>query len=87
MRINIYAEELTSQIEIVRKPVNQDLFRGVRLYLASPEILHHSIDDNDQSAVTVWVPWTRKKGHEYNTVINLLRDMANLLEKERDGER
>ena len=65
MRVNIYGEELTDRIELVKKAVNQETFVGVRFYLKSHPDLHHSIDDNDESAVTFWLPWTRKTGNQF----------------------
>lgn len=85
MRINVYAEELTTNMEVVRKaPDNHpDVeFRGIRMYLASPSELHSGADDDDRSAITLWVPWTRAGGHKPDVVVNLLRNMANLLELE-----
>jgi hypothetical protein len=26
------------------------------MYLASPDILHHTADDDDRSAITFWIP-------------------------------
>lgn len=85
MRINVYAEELTNEVEIIRKsPDNHPgvSFVGVRTYLASPELLHRDPDDDDRSAITVWVPWTMKSGHKPKIVIDLLRKMADDLEDE-----
>ena len=73
MRVNVYAEELTDRIEVIKKPVNQETFYGIRLYLKSHPDLHHSIDDNDESAITIWVPWTKKTGNDFGAVIDLLR--------------
>lgn len=41
MRINVYAEELTDEVEIVHKePSNHTVkFVGVRMYLKSPDAL------------------------------------------------
>lgn len=85
MRINVYAEELTQDVEIVRKaPENHpDVeFRGVRMYLASPNELHDGPDDDDRSAITIWVPWTRAGGHKPDVVTSLLRYMADALDEE-----
>lgn len=85
MRINVYAEELTTDVVIIRKaPENHpDVeFRGVRMYLASPAELHDGADDDDRSAITVWVPWTRKGGHKPDVVTALLRKMADALDAE-----
>ena len=31
-------------------------YYGVRMYLASPDILHHTSEDDDRSAITFWIP-------------------------------
>jgi hypothetical protein len=36
MRVNVYAEELTDRIEIIRKVVGGDVFTGLRIYLELP---------------------------------------------------
>lgn len=84
MRINIYAEELTDRVEVVTKapPNHPDTqFAGIRMYLASPDVLHADEDDDDSSAITVWVPWTRAGGHRPDVVVDLLRSMAEELEQ------
>ncbi len=64
MRINVYAEELTRETEIVKKTTEDGRqFLAVRLFLASPRELHHSIKDDDRSAITFWVPWYEGKNH------------------------
>ena len=55
MRVNIYEEELTEEIELVWvEPRPDKRFVGIRLFLKSPEALHHVSDDDDRSAVTIW---------------------------------
>lgn len=82
MRINVYAEELTYETELVTKEVVDDefgerTFYGVRMFLKSPEELHHSEEDDDRSAITFWVKWTKKDGT--NTfILNSLFDMMRL---------
>jgi hypothetical protein len=57
VRINIYSQELTKEIELVSKVAETGItYYGVRLYLASPDILHHTEDDDDRSAITFWIP-------------------------------
>lgn len=77
MRINVYAEELTEDVEIVeKKPDNVDVtFYGIRFYLKSPESLHHSADDDDRSAITLWIPWTQKDGFDSSVIKHLLLGM------------
>jgi hypothetical protein len=61
MRINVYSRELTSEIEQIVKEGTDDnggtaSFYGVRMYLLSPDQLHHTEDDDDRSAITFWLP-------------------------------
>lgn len=55
-RINVYEEELTSEVEIVEtSPEPGRTFYGVRIFLKSHPDLHHTIEDDDRSAITFWV--------------------------------
>jgi hypothetical protein len=57
MRINIYSQELTKEVKLVSKEADTGItYFGVRMYLASPDILHHTSDDDDRSAITFWLP-------------------------------
>jgi hypothetical protein len=57
MRINIYSQELTKEVKLVSKKADTGItYYGVRMYLASPDILHHTPDDDDRSAITFWLP-------------------------------
>lgn len=57
MRIQIYSQELTKEVTLIGKVADTGLeYFGVRFFLASPEILHHTPEDDDRSAVTFWVP-------------------------------
>lgn len=87
MRINVYAEELTQETELITKEVYDEkfghrTFYGIRMYLKSPEELHSDPEDDDRSAITFWVPWTKKGGHGPNGLINLLLDMSNKVREE-----
>jgi hypothetical protein len=60
MRINVYSQELTKESELVSKPADTGItYYGVRLWLASPDILHHTAQDDDRSAITFWLPNAR----------------------------
>jgi hypothetical protein len=64
MRVNVYAEEMTNQIEIIGKDIDGHRFTGVRFYLHLPVTLPsgdqaqgpfiHRPGDDDSSAVTFW---------------------------------
>lgn len=56
MRINVYHEELTREVEVAHaEPRPGKRFVGVRFLLESSPKLHHTPDDDDRSAVTLWV--------------------------------
>lgn len=56
MRINVYNEELTGDVEVVSvAPRPGKIFIGVRFFLKSPPELHHKPEDDDRSAVTFWL--------------------------------
>lgn len=84
MRINVYAEELTDEVELVTKTVTDDkfgerTFYGIRCFLASPDVLHADPEDDDRSAITYWVPWTRAAGHDPHRLWFVLNAMAELV--------
>lgn len=86
MRINVYAEELTNRTEVVRKHVEDAgvTFYGVRLYLGFPFI--HREGDDDSSAITLWVPWTKKNGHDFEAVKRVLHDLIGRVTEAEEGE-
>jgi hypothetical protein len=70
MRVNVYAEEMTSRIEIIEKTIDSQTFTGCRFYLELPVTVHdregkptaatisgpfiHKPGDDDSAAVTFW---------------------------------
>lgn len=58
MRINVYSQELTSEvIEIVKESNTGLIYRAAQLILHSSDKLHHPPEkDDDRSAVTFWMP-------------------------------
>jgi len=57
MRINVYSQELTDEVNVVEKVSNTGLtYSAVQLMLHSSEKLHHPPKDDDRSAVTFWLP-------------------------------
>lgn len=101
MRVNVYAEELTDRVEIIRKTTEDGEFTGLRFYLELPisvpsgsghHVSHrgpfiHRAGDDDSSAVTFW-----GKGDMRKLLIQALKllDMHygnyyNYQEKRREG--
>ncbi len=54
-------------------------FVGIRVYLKSPQELHDDPEDDDRSAITFWVPWTRRTGHQPEVVRRMLTKMLTAL--------
>lgn len=56
MRVNIYEEELTSDVILVSTYVREKdvTYWGIRFFLKSSPDLHHTRGDDDRSAVTIW---------------------------------
>lgn len=79
MRLNIYSQELTKETQIVSKRADDTgiLYHGVRMYLASPDILHHTPDDDDRSAITFWIPHAER--FTQDDLADLLGQMATLV--------
>lgn len=60
MRINVYSQELTKEIGVTSKVADTGItYYGVRMFMASPDILHHTPEDDDRSAITFWIPNAR----------------------------
>ncbi len=65
MRINVYSQELTSEVLLVRKESNTGIvYHAAQLILHSSPRLHHPPDDDDRSAVTFWMPKSRARREE-----------------------
>jgi hypothetical protein len=73
VRMNVYSQELTKEVSPVSKMADTGItYYGVRIMLASPEILHHTPDDDDRSAITFWIPNARSFTRD---------DLANVFDK------
>lgn len=65
MRINIYSQELTNEVQVEEKVSNTGLiYTAVRLMLHSSEMLHHPPKDDDRSAISIWLPKSRQRREE-----------------------
>ncbi len=79
MRIHLYSQELTKEVQLVSKKADTGvLYYGVRMMLASPDILHHSPQDDDRSAVTFWIP--NAKSMSPTALAATFRRMADMVE-------
>lgn len=79
MRINVYSQELTDEVNVVEKVSNTGLtYSAVQLMLHSSPMLHHPPADDDRSAVTFWLPKSNRRREElanaFETMARLVRD-------------
>ena len=62
MRINVYSQELTDEVQTETKKSNTGLvYSAVRLILHSSPMLHHPPHDDDRSGITFWLPRSRDR--------------------------
>jgi hypothetical protein len=65
MRINVYHEELTDEVRFVEKVAETGIvYFGIRMFQASAPELHHTPEDDDRSAITLWFG-TKQAAAEY----------------------
>lgn len=65
MRINVYSQELTTEVQVEEKESNTGLvYTGIRMILHSSEMLHHPPKDDDRSGITFWLPKTEARRKE-----------------------
>lgn len=77
MRVNVYSQELTSEVNLIHKESNTGLvYSAVQLMLHSSERLHHPPRDDDRSAVTIWLSKSTERREELATA---LEQMAALV--------
>lgn len=57
MRINVYSQEMTTEVIPVEKQANTGItYHAAQLILHSSDRLHHPPADDDRSAITFWLP-------------------------------
>jgi hypothetical protein len=78
MRINVYSQELTKDVELVEATADTGItYYGVRIFLASPDVLHHTPEDDDRSAITFWLP--NAQNYSKDEFGDLLYEMGKLV--------
>lgn len=73
MRINVYSQELTNEVKLIEKISNTGLkYHAVQLMLHSSPMLHHPPEDDDRSAVTIWLPKSDSRRHELASTLEMM---------------
>lgn len=77
MRINVYSQELTDEVNLVSKVSNTGLiYHAVQLMLHSSPMLHHPPQDDDRSAVTIWLPKSKSRRALLALALRKMADMV-----------
>lgn len=77
MRINVYSQELTGDVQFERKESNTGIiYHAVRMILHSSDRLHHPPADDDRSAITFWLPKSAARRDSLATVFDALAQMV-----------
>lgn len=77
MRVNIYSQELTDEVQTVEKTSNTGLvYSAVMLMLHSSDRLHHPPRDDDRSALAFWLP---KSPERREALAAAFEEMARLV--------
>lgn len=65
MRINVYSQEQTDEVKLIAKESNTGVvYHAAQMILHSSEMLHRPPEDDDRSAVTFWLPKSKKRREE-----------------------
>ena len=65
MRINVYSQELTPEVQHVEKKANTGVtYHAAMLMLHSSPMLHHPPHDDDRTGVTFWLPRSQHRREE-----------------------
>jgi hypothetical protein len=76
VRINVYSQELTSEVIPVEKSSNTGItYHAAQLVLHSSERLHHPPEDDDRSAITFWLP---KSAHRREEMAGAFEEIARI---------
>lgn len=81
MRINVYGEEITDEVQVITKQAagHDKPFYGIRLYLESPSVLTSGSEDDDRSAITFWIPQDQDGNPRFNNVGPVFDELMNAL--------
>lgn len=76
MRVNLYSQELTDEVELIRQKSNTDVtYSAIRWYMHSSSRLHHPPEDDDRSAATIWLPKSPKRREELAATLERAADL------------
>lgn len=69
MRVNVYAEEMTSRIEIISKEIEGHQFTGLRFYLELPCTIPTNHTSDDKGTRNVSGPFIHRPGDDDSAAV------------------
>lgn len=73
MRVNVYSQELTDEVQVIEKMSNTGLiYSAVALMLHSSERLHHPPQDDDRSAIVIWLPKSEERREQLAEALEMM---------------
>ena len=83
MRINVYSQELTDEVELVTQTADTGVvYSAVRIYQHSSNRLHDRPGDDDRSAVTFWLPKTQDRRERLARAFERLAQLVRAAQRE-----
>lgn len=83
MRINVYSQELTDEVNVLEKKSNTGLiYSAVQIMLHSSPMLHHPPHDDDRSAVTFWLPKSTERREALAKAFEKMAEMVRVAQPE-----
>jgi hypothetical protein len=65
MRINVYSQELTPEVQVVMKESNTGVvYHAAMMVMHSSPMLHHPPKDDDRTGITFWLPKSKERREE-----------------------
>lgn len=87
MRVNVYSQELTDEVQFDTKVSNTGrVYSAVRFVLHSSPMLHHPPKDDDRSAVTFWLPRSKVFREDFALALERAAQMVRDAPPESTGE-
>jgi len=82
MRVNVYAEEMTSRVEIISKEIDGTKFTGLRFYLELPCTIPASLMDKQRETINVRGPFIHRPGDDDSAAVTFWgkRDLREVLQ-------
>lgn len=72
MRINVYSQEITDEVQVEHKSNTGVTYTAVRFILHSSPMLHHPPADDDRSGITFWLPRSAQRRESFASALEAM---------------